>query len=49
MAGGRVNDRTHLRRIVRSSTKIEEYEPGDPGAWDEAYTKFIELKEMHIV
>jgi len=49
MAGGRVKDLPHLRRIVRGSTEIMEYEPGDPGAWDEAYTRFIELKEMRIV
>jgi rhamnulokinase len=48
MAEGRVKDLTHLRRIVRGSTRIEEYEPGDPEAWDEAYTRFIKLKEMRI-
>jgi rhamnulokinase len=48
MAGGRVKNLLHLRRIVRDSTKIEEYEPGDYGLWDEEYTKFIELKEMRV-
>jgi rhamnulokinase len=47
MAGGRVKDLRHLRRIVRDSTEITEFEPGDLSLWDEAYTKFIELKEMH--
>ncbi|MGD0805616.1 MAG: rhamnulokinase family protein [Candidatus Bathyarchaeia archaeon] len=46
MAGGRVKDLPQLRRIVRDSTEIKEYEPSDPGGWDEQYTKFIELKEM---
>lgn len=48
MANGRVKDLPHLRRIVRGSTEIEEYEPGDPDAWDEAYTKFVKLKEMQV-
>jgi rhamnulokinase len=49
MATGRVRDLPHLRRIARGSTEITEYEPGDAGEWDEAYKKFIELKEMLIV
>ncbi|MCX6649793.1 MAG: rhamnulokinase [Candidatus Bathyarchaeota archaeon] len=49
MAGGRVKDLRHLRRIVRDSTEVTEYEPGDPEAWDETYTKFIELKEKQIL
>ena len=49
MAEGRVKDLSHLRRIVRESTKITKYEPDDLGVGDEAYTRFIELKEMRIV
>jgi rhamnulokinase len=49
IAGGRVKNLTHLRRIVRDSTEIKEYEPGDTRSWDEKYNKFIELKEMQIL
>jgi rhamnulokinase len=45
MAGGRVKDLSQIRRIVRNSTEIKEYTPGDALLWDEACIKFIELKE----
>jgi len=48
MATGRVRDLNHIRSIVRGSTEIAEYEPGEAGAWDEAYEKFRELKETMI-
>jgi rhamnulokinase len=48
MAMGRVRDLNHIRKIVRGSSDILEYEPGDTRAWDEAYNKFTELREMKI-
>jgi len=48
LATGRVRDLNHIRKIVRGSSDIIEYEPGDTQAWDEAYNKFTELKEMRI-
>ena len=48
MAMGRVRDLNHIRKIVRSSSDILEYEPGDTQVWDEAYNKFTELMEMKI-
>jgi rhamnulokinase len=48
MATGRVRNLKHIRKIVRSSSEITEYEPTDTGTWDESYTKFIELKERRI-
>ncbi|MCX6654735.1 MAG: rhamnulokinase [Candidatus Bathyarchaeota archaeon] len=48
MAGGRVRDLPHIRRIVRGSTEITEYEPCGPGEWDEAYMKFIKIKERIV-
>ncbi len=45
MAGGRVKDLRHIRKIVRDSTEVEEYSPSDTSPWDEAYDKFTELKE----
>ena len=49
IATGRVSDLYHIRKIVRDSSNIIEYEPGDTRAWDEAYKKFTELKEMKII
>ncbi len=48
MANGRVRDLPHLRRIVRASTEIEEYEPRGGEGWDEAYDKFVELRRMNL-
>jgi sugar (pentulose or hexulose) kinase len=45
MAGGRVKDLHHIRKIVSDSTEVEEYAPGDTSQWDEAYEKLVELKE----
>ena len=47
-AMGRVRDLNHIRKIVRGSSDILEYEPGDTRAWNEAYNKFTELREMKI-
>jgi sugar (pentulose or hexulose) kinase len=42
----RVRDLDHIRKIVRASTEIVEYTPGDAPGWEDAYTKFTELKEL---
>lgn len=47
-ATGRVRDLDHIRKIVRSSTEIVEYTPRDAPGWEDAYTKFTELKELKV-
>jgi hypothetical protein len=47
-ATGRVRDLDHIRKIVRASTEIVEYEPRDASGWEDAYTKFTELKELKV-
>jgi len=47
-ATGRVRDLDHIRKIVRASTEIVEYEPRDAPGWEDAYTKFTELKELKV-
>ncbi len=47
-AMGRVRDLDHIRKIVRTSTELEEYSPGEAPEWEDAYTKFEKLKELKI-
>jgi rhamnulokinase len=47
-ATGRVRDLDHIRKIVRASTEISEYTPRDAPGWEDAYTKFTELKELSV-
>jgi sugar (pentulose or hexulose) kinase len=47
-AMGRVRDLDHIRKIVRASNEIVEYVPRDAQGWEDAYTKFTELKELKV-
>jgi len=44
MALGQLDSLAGARRMIRESFDIREYEPGDPGPWDEAYEKYQELR-----
>lgn len=40
VAAGDVGSIAEARQIVRASFNVEEYQPQNPGPWDEAYAKF---------
>lgn len=41
IAAGEVSSIAQAREIVRQSFPVEEYQPNDSAAWDEAYTRFV--------
>ncbi len=43
MALGNIRDLAELRRIVRNSVELTEYEPADQDLWDAAFDRFIGL------
>ncbi len=43
LARGQVGSLAEIREIVRNSTDLITYEPGDIGPWDEAYGRFVRL------
>lgn len=45
-AMGDVSGLEHAREIVRASAEIEEYEPANPGTWDQPYEKFTHLLKL---
>jgi len=45
MAQGEIEDVAEIRRVVKASCKLEEYEPEDTLKWDEVYKRFLEIIE----
>ena len=45
MAAGEINSLQELRRIVRGSFQIYEYLPNNISSWNEAYMRFLTIKE----
>jgi rhamnulokinase len=43
IAAGEVSSIAQAREIVRQSFPVEEYQPHDSAAWDEAYTRFVRI------
>ncbi|MDP6777843.1 MAG: rhamnulokinase family protein [Candidatus Latescibacteria bacterium] len=43
LARGQVGSLAEIREVVRNSTDLITYEPGEPGPWDEAYELFVKL------
>jgi rhamnulokinase len=43
IAAGEVGSIVQAREIVRQSFPVEEYQPCDSAAWDEAYTRFVKI------
>jgi len=43
IAAGEVGSIVQAREIVRQSFPVEEYQPRDAAAWDEAYARFVEI------
>jgi sugar (pentulose or hexulose) kinase len=46
LAAGELNTLKDIRRIVRSSFEIREYVPENTLAWDNAYERFLEVKQI---
>ena len=42
-AAGYVDSLGALREIVRKNVKTETYQPEAPEAWDEPYSRFVEI------
>jgi len=45
VAVGEVGSIAQAREVIRRSFEVEEYEPHDTAAWDEAYEKFLAIVE----
>lgn len=45
IAIGEIGSLAEGRAIVRDSFAVERYQPGDTSAWDEAYQRYLKLKE----
>lgn len=43
VADGAVDDIAQAREVIRRSFAVEEFQPRDTGAWDEAYGRFVAL------
>jgi sugar (pentulose or hexulose) kinase len=43
LAGGAVGSIAEARELVRRSFPVEEYEPQNAAAWEEAYGRFLPL------
>ena len=43
MGQGEIGSLQDLREVMRRSVALEEYEPRDAAAWEEAYGRFREL------
>jgi rhamnulokinase len=43
IAAGEVSSIAQAREIVRQSFPVEEYQPRDSAAWDEAYARFVKI------
>ncbi len=43
MAAGEVTSPAHLREVVANSVTLDHYEPHASPAWDEAYSRFLEI------
>ncbi len=45
VADGAVGSIAEAREVVRRSFEVEEYEPHNTEAWDEAYARFLKIVE----
>jgi len=43
IATGKIDSIAEGRALIRSSFPLEQYEPQDTGAWDEAYSRFVSV------
>ncbi len=46
IATGKVGSIDEGRALIRSSFPLEQYEPQNTDAWDEAYTRFLNVVEQ---
>lgn len=46
IAGGDVASIDQAREIVRRSFEVQQYEPRDRGAWDDAYARFVQIQKQ---
>jgi rhamnulokinase len=45
-AMGRIQSLEHARRVIADSFPVTEYSPGPPDAWNQAYDRYLKLKEI---
>jgi rhamnulokinase len=46
IAAGKVESVAQARQVIRSSFAVEEYEPQDVSAWEEAYNRFLVVTSL---
>jgi hypothetical protein len=49
VAAGDVSSIAQAREVIRHSFPVEEYEPRNAPAWDEAYARFLALVKSNVV